>query len=407
MTMASVVNFDKQTPPADRGVLVDRASTMIPFLKANAQRTEEQRRVSPETIEKFRDAELLRILQPARVGGFEYDFKLMVDVLIEVGRGCTSSAWVLGLGIVHHWILAQFPPEAQQDVWGTDTGALIVGSYAPSATAKPDVGGYRVSGTWAFTSGVDNASWALVGVMFPPEPGETKPQAGFLLVPAKDYSVKDNWHTYGLCGTGSKDIVLDDVFVPAHRKLTFAEASSGLAPGSVVNPGGLYRIPFLAAVPASLVSPALGAAQGAIDDFVDTVSARTTRGAVAGGGNRMAEFASIQSRVAEAMACVDAARVLITRDCDEVLALATAGTPISIDNRIRNRRSQSFAVKLAVQATDALNACTGGGGLNLGNVTQRAWRDANAVAKHISLNWDAVSTMVGQHALGLEPKGQY
>lgn len=405
--MSQDTNLAKKAVPISRQVLLDRARGLIPALKSRARQTEIDRRVSAETIAMFRDADLFRVLQPKRFGGFEYDFGLLLEIIVELGRGCASSAWVYGLGAVHQWLIANFPIDAQEEVWGDDPNDIVTGSYAPSAHAKVEAGGFRVSGTWSFVSGVDNAKWSLVGVFIPPELAEDRPQAGFLLVPATDYVIEDNWNTYGLCGTGSKNIVLDDVFVPAHRKLTFKEASSGKSPGSAVHGNPLYRIPFLAAVPVSIAAPALGAAQGAIDDFLDTIRVRTTRGAVAGAGARMAEFGSVQSRVAEAMACVDAAKLLLLRDCEEVLSGVSAGNGISIDTRIRNRRDHAFSVRLAVQAVDALNSCTGGGGLFTNNVAQRAWRDANAAAKHISLNWDAVSTMVGQQAFGLEPKGQY
>ena len=405
MTQESILA--KKSVPIGRQVLLDRARSMVPLLKKRALHTETDRQVSADTVQLFRDADLFRILQPSRFGGFEYDFGLLIEIIIELGRGCASSAWVYGLGAVHQWLVANFPIEAQSEVWGDDTNDIVTGSYAPSAAVKTEAGGYRISGTWSFVSGVDHAKWSLVGVFIPPVLGEDRPQAAFLLVPATDYVIEDNWNTYGLCGTGSKNIVLEDVFVPAHRKLTFAEASSGRSPGALVHHNPLYRNPFLASVPVSIAAPALGAAQGAIDDFLETIRVRTTRGAVAGAGSRMAEFGSVQSRVAEAMACVDAAKLLLLRDCQEVLDDVSSGRGISIDMRIRNRRDHAFSVKLAVQAVDALNSCTGGGGLFTNNIAQRAWRDANAAAKHISLNWDAVSTMVGQHAFGLEPKGQY
>ena len=134
---------------------------------------------------------------------------------------------------------------------------------------------------------------------------------------------------------------------------------------------------------------------------------RKTKGAVAGAGHSMAEFFQVQSRLAEATAAVDAARLLLLRDVNEVSALAAAGETVSVALRIRNRRDHGFAARLAAQATEALYASCGGGGLFLSNRIQRAWRDANAVSKHVSLNWDAVSSMYGQHALGLEPRGQY
>jgi len=391
----------------DRRALVERATSIIPYLREQAVQTERDRGVSTRTVTMLREAELFRILQPSKFGGFEYDFNLLMNIIEEIGRGCGSSAWVYGLGAVHQWLIALFPIQAQHEIWDADFDAIVTGSYAPSATARTEAGGYRISGTWSFVSGVDHSNWSLVGVLFPPSANETAPTPGLLLVPATDYVIEDNWYTYGLCGTGSKSIVLTDVFVPAHRKLTFAQASSGNSPGAQAHDSPLYKISFLAALPTAIASPVFGMVQGAIDAFLATVAVRVTRGAAAGAGNRMAEFAAVQSRVAEATACLDAARLLIDRDNKEVMASVRQGLGISVETRIRNRRDHAFAVRLAVQAADALNACTGGGGLYLDNVVQRAWRDVNAVAKHITLNWDAVSTMVGQHAFGLEPRGAY
>jgi alkylation response protein AidB-like acyl-CoA dehydrogenase len=212
----------------------------------------------------------------------------------------------------------------------------------------------------------------------------------------------------GQAGTGSKTVVIDKrVFVPAHRKLTIAQASSNNPPGAAVNTNPLYRIPFLSAVPVCLVSPLLGTAQGAIDEFIALAASRVTRGAVAGGGSRLCDFFPVQSRLAEASASVDAARLLIYRDTADVEQLAMDGQAVNVEQRLRNRRDHAFASKLSREAVDAIFASIGGAGLALDQPIQRMWRDANAISRHISLNWDAVSSMVGQYLLGLEPKGQY
>ena len=134
---------------------------------------------------------------------------------------------------------------------------------------------------------------------------------------------------------------------------------------------------------------------------------RTTRGALAGGNLRMAQFATVQLRYAEAAAAVEAAELILLTDMREATRKLRAGEDITVVDRIRARRNQAYVTRLAVQAIEALNASTGGAGLHLSNPVQRAWRDANAVARHVSLNWDAVGTMYGQHAFGLEPRGQY
>jgi len=384
------------------------ASELAPLLREHAQATEQARRVTEATSEAFHQAGFFKLMQPARYGGYEYGFTAFIDVISELARGCTSSAWGCSLGAIHQWLVATFPEQAQDDVWRHDPSAIVCGSYAPATMAEKADGGYVVQGKWHWASNVDNSQWALLGVQFPPDEKGAPPTAGFLLAPRSDWTIEDNWFVAGQAGTGSKTVVLDKpTFIPAHRKLSFAEASSNQPPGSAVNRNPIYRIPFLSAVPVCLVSPILGTAQGAVDELVRLAGHRVTRGAVAGGGNRLAEFFPVQSRLAEASASVDAARLLLYRDTAQVEQMAADGLPISVEQRIRNRRDHAFAARLSRDAVDAVFACVGGAGLALDQPIQRMWRDANAISRHISLNWDAVSSMVGQYLLDLEPKGQY
>ncbi len=207
------------------GELVARARAMVPYLRERALEAERQRRISAETIARFSEAGFFRTLAPVRFGGFEYGFGTMMDILAEVGRGCGSSAWLCGLGIIHRWLLSLFPLEAQIDVWNDDPDGIITGSYAPQGVAQPEAGGYRIpAGKWSFSSGVDHSRWSVIGVMFPPGKDETAPSRGLLLVPSSDYTIEDDWYASGLCGTGSKTIVIDDVFVPGASQ---ADLSAG------------------------------------------------------------------------------------------------------------------------------------------------------------------------------------
>ncbi len=389
-------------------VILDQAKEMRPYLSAHAQMTEKNRRVSEETTQRFKDLGFFKLLQPARYGGYEYGFTGFMDLIAEVGRGCTSTSWGCALGLIHQWLLSTLPKEAQDDVWLENPQAILCGSYAPAARAQRVQGGYLIKGKWSYASNVDNSQWALLGVHFPLLHPDDKPSAGFLLAPKAHWQIEDDWFVMGQAGTGSKSIVItEDVFVPEHRKITFAELSSGQPPGLKDNPHPIYSIPFLSAVPVCLVAPILGTLQGAIDTFVELCESRVTRGAVAGGGNSLRDFFPVQSRLAEATAALDAATLLINRDTTEVEQMAMSGVPITISQRIRNRRDHAYATRLAQQGVDGLFAAVGGAGLTLDQPLQRMWRDANAISRHISLNWDAVSSMVGQHLLGLEPKGQY
>jgi alkylation response protein AidB-like acyl-CoA dehydrogenase len=395
-------------PPAvkpDRAELIARARAIADLVRERARETEAQRRISEDVIERLRRAELFRLMQPARFGGFEYGFDVFADVVTTIARGCGSTGWVYALGASHQWLAALFAPEAQEEFWGDDRDAIGMGSYAPVGQAVAVDGGFRVSGVWMFTSGCDNAQWFFLGGMIPQPEGALKP--GFFLAPARDCTIVDNWHTIGLCGTGSKNVVANDLFVPAHRVVTFAELAAGTAPGTRVNPNPVFRQSFLAVLPVTLISPILGMAEAALAEFTDWVLGRTTRGATAGGNRRMAEFATIQGRIGEAAVSIDAARLLMYRDIKEACETVARGESIDLAMRIRNRLDHAFCTRLLVQAIDVLFLATGGQGLFLDNPLQRYWRDAHAAAAHVSLNWDTASTMYGQYVLGLEPKGQY
>ena len=384
--------------------LLVRARGIAVVARERAQQTETDRRVGDDMIERMRQADLFRVMQPRAYGGFEYGFEVFAQIVAAIASGCGSTGWVYALLASHQWLIACFSQVAQDEVW-QDPTALAAGTYAPVARAVAVDGGYRLSGVGSFCSGCDNAQWQLLGGMIPQPNGTTTP--GFFLLRSGDCIIEDNWHTMGLAGTGSKNIVARDAFVPAHRTLAFSELADATAPGMRANSNPLYRQSFLAVLPIAIVSPVLGMAEGALADFLAMASVRTTRGAVAGGNRRMAELTTVQLRVAETSALIDAARLLMFRDLAEAFETAARGDAISMDVRLRNRRDQAFCVRLLVAAIDALFLAAGGQGLFLEQPLQRVWRDAHAAASHISLNWDSTGSMYGQFMLGLEPKGQY
>ena len=137
--------------------LLSRARAIAEIVRARVQETEVNRRIADDVIERMREAELFRILQPEAYGGFEYGFDIFAELVATIGRGCGSSAWVYGLGAVHQWFTACFPKQAQDEFWA-DPGAIAAGSYAPVGKTVAVDGGYRTSGVWSFASGCDMAT---------------------------------------------------------------------------------------------------------------------------------------------------------------------------------------------------------------------------------------------------------
>lgn len=387
--------------------LIGRARELVPEIRELAEKTERNRNLFPHIVERLREAEILRTCRPAEFGGFEYDCGIALQIALTISAGCASTGWTVNGAVSNGYSLAHWPIEAQHEIWDGGEEPFTFACFAPTGTAVPVAGGYRLSGRWSFASGCDVSQWGKLGAMITPSGEGTPKEGAFFLLPAGDYEIVDTWFVSGLAGTGSKDIVVEDAFVPEHRVLKFADTRAGTTPGGRHHKNPIYRMPLLIVGASLLASTAIGTARGAFDAYLEMTTRRKTRGALAGGNLRMAEFATVQLRVAEAASAVEAAELILLADMRNATETLRAGGDITIADRIRARRNQAYVTRLAVQAVEALNASTGGYGLHLDNPVQRAWRDANAVARHFSLNWDAVGTMYGQHVFGLEPRGQY
>src|SRR5271168_110068 len=188
---------EAKTPPRFEELLA-RAEALIPDLHSSG---------------------LFRMLQPARVGGSELPYRALYELTAVVGQGCGSTSWVLANLAAHHWLLGMWHPEAQNEIWGESPDSLISSALAfARGRARRVEGGYRLSGRWPFSSGIDASAWNMFGaVVSDEETGQSEPR--MLLVPTSDYTIIDTWEVIGLAGTGSKDVEVADVFVPAYRTL--------------------------------------------------------------------------------------------------------------------------------------------------------------------------------------------
>lgn len=374
---------------------MDAARALVPVLRERAARAEELRRIPDETVRDLHANGLLRAFQPRRVGGSEMEWVGLIDIAAELARGCGSSAWNWANWAAHHWMLALWPRQCQDEIWGEDPDVLIASSLAfPAGRASRADGGYLVSGRWPFSSGVDGSRWDMVGAVVQGDP----PEYRLFCIPAADYRVVDNWHVMGLRGTGSKDVEAFDLFVPEHRTLPVDATKGGAVhPGAAANAGPLYRVPFIAGLAHMLAGIPLGIAQGAYDSFVDGLRGRVSRYS----GKQLADLAAMQMRVAEAGAALDAARALLRRDCFEAQEIAMRGEVPDMLTKAAWRRNGAFAAQLAQRAMDVVFKASGGTALFDSHPMQRSFRDFNAANAHISMMWDPQATTYGRVALGV------
>lgn len=376
--------------------VIDGVRELLPVLRDRAQDAEDAREVPEESIKSLTELGLFRMLQPGRYGGMAaspLDFFAAVKL---IASACGSTGWVSSVVGVHPWQLALFDERAQDEVWGEDPDTRLSSSYAPMGRATPVDGGFQFSGKWSFSSGCAHATWVFLGGLVLGEDG-TPTDFRTFLVPASDYAVEDVWNTVGLRGTGSNDIVVDDVFVPEHRTLSFTDAGKCKCPGHEVNTDPVYKIPFASVFSSSISVPLIGMATGAYDAFTSYTIERVR----ASSGDRAAEDTFGQVAVAEASSWIDTAWERIKRYITEELELATAGEKIPMSLRIRARRDQVSASGAAVAAVDRLFENSGGKALRAGTPLQRFWRDAHAGRAHAINDPDKVMALYGQSQLGL------
>jgi 3-hydroxy-9,10-secoandrosta-1,3,5(10)-triene-9,17-dione monooxygenase len=245
--------------------LVERARGMVPEIRALAEETERNRKIAPHIIDKFREAELLRTSRPKEFGGFEYDGETALRIALTISAACASTGWAVNGAVSNGRSMSHFPIETQREIWSTVEDPFSCACFAPTGTAVPVDGGYILNGHWSFASGCDHASWAYLGAFIAPEGGKPTPEkvgeGAFFLLPIGDCEIIDNWFVNGLAGTGSKDIAVHDVFVPARRILLFSDARAGTTPGAAYHRNPIYRMPLLINGASMLASTAVGAAR--------------------------------------------------------------------------------------------------------------------------------------------------
>jgi 3-hydroxy-9,10-secoandrosta-1,3,5(10)-triene-9,17-dione monooxygenase len=387
--------------------IVRRAEAMRPMLRGRQNACEAAGQVSEDTNAKFIKAGFYRILQPRCFGGYEFDLPTFLKVMIAVSRGCSDSGWVLALTAGHAFLMASFPEVGQREAFG-DTGEFRAPSVAmPGGLALPAAGGYRVRGAWDYTSGCDLATH-FVGACIIQDPDARIPAGGaFVLFDRDRYRIVDNWQVIGMQGTSSRRVVVEEMFVPAHRALVVYDAKGNYIhprPGSLLHANPLYRGRITSLLVSEVGAVAVGIGRGALDVYKEIL--RTKKASFPPFQDRAQEPEFLR-HFGEAQSLVDTAEAALLQMAVDYTGRARRdaeeGVPFTDEDDRRFLQIEQQCVRLCWEAVDLMFQTSGTSAAAKTAPLGRYFRNLAVIRTHITLQHNHTAGNSGRLHFGLPP----
>ncbi len=360
--------------------VLDNLAAIADQLRDQAPEAERLGRLPDSTAKLLKSAGPIRLLQPKKYGGFEAHPREFAESVMSAAALDPATGWICGIVGVHPWQLAFADPRVQEEVWGADNDTWMASPYAPTGIARPVDGGYIFNGRWQFSSGTDHCDWIFLGAMLGDEQGGIAgpPTMLHMILPRADYEiVEDSWNVVGLKGTGSKDIVVKDAFVPSYRVMNGDHVIDGTAQREYGVTETLYKMPWSTMFPLGISAAVIGIAEGALAAHLDY-----QRGRVGAQGTAVKDDPYVLFAISEAAADINAARQELLANVDRIWGIVESGGEVDFALRAAGRRTQVRAAWRAVMAVDQIFARSGGNALRMDKPLQRYWRDAHAGLNH-------------------------
>ena len=385
------------------GQVLDSVSEFADEIRADGAEGDTLMRLTDRSAKRLRDAGVIRLLQPKEFGGLEAHPREFAETVMAIGAMDGATGWVSGIVGVHPWEMAFFDAKAQEEVWGENPDTWIASPYAPMGVATPVDGGYILNGRWSFSSGTDHCDWVMIGAAVGDADGNrlNPPRSLHVLLPRSDYRIDhQSWNVVGLRGTGSKDLVVENAFLPEYRTLRAERVMGGVAWQDAGRDETLYKFPFSCIFPLGITSSLVGIAEGALNCYIESQRERVTVS-----GTAIKQDPYVLSALGDAAAEIAASRAALLETVDRFWDLTERGIEVTFEQRAIGRRTQTAAAWRAVRAVDEIFARAGGGALQLSNPLQRFWRDAHAGLSHAIHVPGSIFHASTLCQLGEEPQG--
>lgn len=402
MATASQSNTTGTVPTHEE--LVARARAMVPALKERARQCVAERDVPAETIAEMQEAGFFRILQPKRWGGYEMNPNVFYDVQKTLAEGCMSTGWMYGVVGCHPYELALFHNEAQEEVWGEDTSILASSSYQPVGKVTRVEGGFRLSGRWGFSTGSTHCQWVILGAMVPPAEAGGPPDMRAFLLPRSDYTIdREAWRVFGLQGTGSHDIIVEDVFVPEHRTHRSVDGYLCTNPGQKENDGPLYTLPWAQVFTRSVSTAAFGGARAVVNGAIEIMKSRVSTNT----GKASKEDPFLHDAIVRAHAQIIEMENTLRLTFDDLMGYAERGETIPMEKRTLYVYNSSTVVRRLADLADDMVKLLGGRAIYMTSEVIQPWLDLHAGRAHVANDPSNRTGDVIGAILGDQPKNTF
>ena len=378
---------------------LDKAASLAEQVAACADRIDDERQLPPELAASMADDGFFRLLLPRSLGGAELAHPDFRRILRVFGPVDASVAWCINQNNVFSTNSTRMPRKTAREIWDNPRAVVTNGPPTAASRAVPVEGGYRLSGSWNFSSGSDHATWiaALAPVGYPEQKLDAsvnRQGARILLMPKEEVRILDFWQVPGLRGTGSFSFEVKDLFVPLAR---------AYEPGSPpVEEGPLYRIPTTLLFASGFATVALEVARKSLDIAIETSASKITRQA----GTLLQDQQTTHRLLGQAEATWRSAEIFLRSAADAVWEEVTRNPQPDLGKRIELRLASTHAIRMAAQVVDtAYNLC-GSGAIFAYNPIQRRFQDMHVITQHTQGSYGHYDT-AGQFLLGLEPAGNF
>ncbi len=374
--------------------VVAQAREISSLLAAHAFEAEEQRRPSDTVINALKESDIFKLMSPKKYGGLELDLDTFFEVGLALGEGDASMAWVTNFYIEHVWIFCQFPESFQKALFSDRSYSLAPAMISPTGQVNKEDDGWRINGRWSWSTGIMHADWVIPAAIM--KVGE-KRAPFFFAIPADEVKIEDTWFVDGMKGTGSNDVLIENVFVPEDRCVSYLDMVKGHAPGAEIHAGPLYRTPMLPILGLAAALPVLGQAKTCIRLYRE----RLAEIAETPSPTRQAK-ASNYMRLAEGETQVRQAELLLREMVAEVMQLRENSTAL---DRARWATQLAWAVNECKRAVTRISEVSGASAHFQSHPMQRAVRDINTISCHVIFDMDARLELYGRAMLGEDVVG--